>query len=87
MNYQRFITSLSNQDLQQEIEDNEKFQLENSKKIIDIIGVEAWNNFSDYIFPTHINRQVKKLKAEDYKLTKIYVLLENELDRRNNKND
>ncbi len=82
MNYQRFITSLSNQDLQQEIKDNEKLQLKNEEKIINIIGIEAWHNFSDYTFPEYINVQIKKIKAENYRLAKIYILLENELCER-----
>lgn len=84
MNYQKFISLLSNQNLQQEIEDNEKLQLEISQKIIDVIGVESWNNFSDYEFKSHSNKQVRRLKADDDRLCQIYVLLEEELDRRIN---
>lgn len=84
MNYQKFISLLSNQDLQQEIEDNEKLQLEIVRKIIDLIGIESWKSFSDYEFKSHSNKQVRKLKSDDDRLCQIYVLLEEELDRRIN---
>ena len=78
----RFIASLSNEELQQEIADSEKLQLENLQKIIDLIGIEVWHNSSDNALVTHQNREVKRLKSEDSRLTQIYVWLENELDGR-----
>ncbi len=84
MYYQKFISLLLNKDLQQEIEDNEKLQLENCQKIINIIGVEVWNNSSANALLTYKNRVVRKLKSEDSKLTKIYIWLEDEVDRRMN---
>ena len=82
MDYQKFIALLSNEDLQQEIEDNQQLQLENCQKIVNIVGAEVWNNSSVDALLTHKNREVRKLKAEDCRLSKIYVWLEEELDRR-----